>query len=86
VGFNKRDGRVVKLLLGRKDINPNTADTEFSQTPLGWAALRGNEGVVKLLLERDDANPNIANARDGRTPLSWAAEGGHERVVSLKIS
>ena len=45
---------VVRILLQRKDINPNTADTQYDRTPLLWAAERGHEEVVKLLLERED--------------------------------
>ena len=47
----------MKILLGRKDINPNKPD-ENSQTPRFWATRSGYEGVVKMLLEREDANPD----------------------------
>jgi len=53
----------------------------YRQTPLGWAAESGREGVVKILLERNDINPNMADTKYGRTPLSWAAESGHSGVV-----
>ena len=76
---------VVRILLQQKDINPNTADTQYNRTPLLWAAERGNEGVVRLLLEREDINPNIADTGYGRTPLLWAVEGGHQRVVKLLL-
>jgi ankyrin repeat protein len=66
------------MLLERKDVNPNQADTEYGRTPLSWAAENGHEGVVKMLLERKDVNPNQADTEYGRTPLSWAAERGHE--------
>ena len=74
---------VVKVLLERKDVNPDQADTD-GRTPLSWAAGNGQEGVAKMLLEREDANPNQADA-DGRTPLSWAAWGGHEGVVRMLL-
>ncbi|PWW77184.1 ankyrin, partial [Tuber magnatum] len=74
---------VVKALLERGDINPNTADTRYGRTPLVWAAGGGHEGVVKALLERGDINPNTADTEYGRTPLSWAARGGHEGIVQL---
>ena len=44
--------RVVKLLLGREDINPDTPDRKYGRTPLLWAAMNGHEGIVKLLLGR----------------------------------
>ena len=74
----------VKLLLGRKDVNPDIPDTWDGQTPLSWAAENGHEGVVKLLLGRKDVNPNSLN-KSGRTPLSWAAKNGHEGIVKLLL-
>ena len=48
---------VVKILLGRSDVNPDKPG-RFGQTPLLRAASNGHGGVVKILLERDDVNPN----------------------------
>ena len=76
---------VVKVLLEREDVNPNTADTKYGRTPLWWAAKNGNEGLVKILLEREDVNPNRADAEYGQTPLSWAAENGDEGVVKMLL-
>jgi len=75
---------IVRILLGREDVNPETLDTEYGQTPLSWAAKDGRERVVKLLLERKDVNPN-SPSKSGRTPLSWAAENGREGVVKLLL-
>ena len=72
---------VVRILLERKDVNPNTADTQCGRTPLSWAAGRGHEGVVRILLERRDVNPNTVDTKYGRILLSWAARYGHEGVV-----
>ena len=69
---------MVKLLLGRSDVDPDASDTEYAQTPLSWAAENGYEGVVKLLLGRGDVNPDIPDALFGRTRLSWAAENDRE--------
>jgi len=76
---------VVNMLLQRKDLNPDAADTKYRRTPLWWAAGGGHEGVVKLLLEREDINPNAADTEYGRTPFLWAARGGHEGVVKLLL-
>jgi len=74
---------IVKLLLDRKDVNPDSGDN-FGRTPLWCAALGGHEGIVKLLLDRKEVNPD---SRDdfGRTPLWVAASGGHEGVVKLLL-
>jgi len=45
---NGREG-VVRLLIGRDDIDPDKAG-EDDQTPLLRAARGGHEGVVKILL------------------------------------
>jgi len=75
---------VVELLLGRKDVSPDTPDTRCGQTPLSRAAEQGHEGIVKLLLGREDVNPN-SSSEHGRTPLLWAAMNGCEGVVKLLL-
>jgi len=49
---NDREG-IVKLLLNRKDVNPNALDTKSGQTPLSWTAQKGYQGIVKLVLGRN---------------------------------
>ena len=72
---------VVKILLGRGEINPDKLDDD-GRTPLSHAARNGHEGVVKILLEREEVNLDRPD-RFGRTPLSDAVEKRHERVVAL---
>ena len=72
---------VVKILLGRGEINPDKPDDD-GRTPLSHAARNGHEEVVKILLEREEVNPDRLD-RFSRTPLSDAIEKGHERVVAL---
>jgi len=72
----------VKLLLGQKDVNPDTPNTKYGQTALSWAAYNGHEGIVKLLLEREDFNPNSSD-KFGQTPLTLAAKNRHDPVVKL---
>jgi len=76
---------VVKVLLQRKDVNPNVADAEYGRTPLWLAAERSHEGIVKLLLEREDIDPNTADTAYGRAPLWWAALHRHEGIVKLLL-
>ena len=71
----------MKLLLRRKEVNPDTQAKENGQTPLLLAALNGHEGIIRLLLEQKDVNPDIPDLADGVTGLSWAAEKGHEGIV-----
>ena len=75
---------VVKLLLGRKEINPDRPDDGHRRTPLSWAAGNGHGAVVKLLLGRKDVDPNRVDVWD-QTPISWASENGHEAVVELLL-
>ena len=79
---NGHDG-VVRLLLERKDVDPNMPNNQGS-TPLSWAADNGYEVVVKLLLGRNDVDPNKQNNQRS-SPLSWAAHKGHEEVVKLLL-
>lgn len=74
---------VVKLLLDRKDINPEFRDSR-GRTPLSVAANNGHEAVVQLLLDRGDVNPNLGDTY-GETPLLLAASNGHEAVVRLLL-
>ena len=74
---------VVKILLGRGDINPDIPNND-GDTPLCWAAITGRDGVVKILLGQDDVNPDKPDNR-GRTPLCWAAIKGYEGVVKILL-
>ena len=65
-------------------INPDHADTKYSQTPLALAAKNGYGGVVKILLKRQDVRTTPLD-RQGQTPLSLAlSEGRHEVVRILR--
>jgi len=75
---------IVKLLLGRKDVNPDSS-SKYGQTPLSWAAANGHEGIVKLLLGRKEVNPDTPDKWCGQTPLSRAAENGHEEIAKLLL-
>ena len=52
-----RHEALMKLLLEREDVDPNSSGRD-GRTPLSYAAERGHEDVVKLLLERRDVNSN----------------------------
>jgi len=62
---------VVKLLLGRKEVSPDSS-SRLGRTPLSLAAEKGHEGIVKLLLGRKEVNPDTPDTKHGRTPLLWA--------------
>ena len=74
---------VVKILLGREEVNPN-AGNKFGTTPLAYAAGAGHEGVVEILLGQEEVDPNKPSS-NGRTPLSWAAEKGGQGVVGMLL-
>ena len=78
-------GEVVKVLLGREDVNHGQADIRYGRTPLAWAAGGGHEVVVRMLLDRVDINPDQVDTEDGRAPLSWAAGRGHEGIVKMLL-
>ena len=62
---------VVKLFLGREDVNPDTLSTVLDQMSLLRAAGSGHKGIVKLLLAREAVNPNNSGKYSG-TPLMLA--------------
>lgn len=70
---------VVKILLERGDIDPDSAD-DYRRTPLSPAA--GSGHVVAILLGRGDAIPN-SSGRYREASLSLAARARRERVVRL---
>ena len=63
--------------------DPNQADPELAEQPLGWAALYGNLPATRLLIERG-ADINKAN-RGGYRPLHSAAFLGKIDVLELLI-
>jgi hypothetical protein len=77
---------VVKLLLDKEGVDPDSKDTLYGQTPLGWAAANGHEAVVKLLLDREDVNPDFKDAIHDETPLRQATANGHVAVVRLLLN
>lgn len=82
VGHTSSNGvEILKLLLASKaDVN---ARAEYRQTPLHFAAERGNMVAVKLLIERGaDVN---AQQRDRKTPLHLAASNGYVEVVKMLV-
>jgi len=52
------------MLLERKDINPDQADTRFGWTPLSWAAENGHKGVVKMIMQWNDVRTAIPDNMD----------------------
>ncbi|PUU83389.1 ankyrin repeat-containing domain protein [Tuber borchii] len=72
---------IVKILLGRGDINSDFSD-KYNRTPLSLAAEYGHEGIVKILLERGDVNSDSLD-NDGRTPLEHAQKSSKLGVVKL---
>ena len=49
----KREEGVVKILLGRDDVDPNKA-REDGRTPASWAAENKDDEIAKLLSDRAD--------------------------------
>jgi len=74
---------VVKLLLGREEVDPDKLDLD-GNTPFSLAAWGGHEGVAKILLGREEVNPDKPN-NSGHTPLLLAAWDGHEGVVRILL-
>ena len=74
---------VAKILLGRRDVDPDLGDPIWGRSPLLWAAAQGNEGVVKVFLERESVHINQASPGCGQAALYFAAAYGHEGIVKM---
>jgi len=79
---HSQSGGVVKLLLEREDVNPDSLD-EVGRTPLSYAAGNGHEGVVELLLVREDVNPLY---KTGPKTLLYAASKEHRECRRVNTS
>ena len=73
----------MRLLLRRKDVNPNRLDV-WGRAPISWAAEDGNEAMVKLLLGWKGLRRDILDWWK-RTPILLAAQNGHAKVVKLLL-
>ena len=60
----------------------NVIETEWSSTPLGWAAREGQKEMVKWLL-KNGANPNLPEDERWAIPMEWAKRRGHQEIVEL---
>ncbi|CAE7435915.1 RPS12 [Symbiodinium sp. CCMP2592] len=69
-----------KLVQARADVN---AGNSRAETPLLFAAHRGDSSLIQLLLELR-ADPAAAN-EEGSTALMFAAHGGHEEVCKMLL-
>ncbi|KLJ12312.1 hypothetical protein EMPG_12626 [Blastomyces silverae] len=75
---------VVRLLLEKYKVDPNSQDN-LGRTPLAHAAENeGTEEVVELLLRNPNVNPDISDSR-GRTPLVYATRSLHNPVPIVKL-
>jgi ankyrin repeat protein len=77
------DPVILAILLGTVQVDVEKLDSQ-RWTPLGRAAIGGNEAVVKLLLEKGAKVEWLSNDEDG-TPLRYAIRGGHHGVVRLLL-
>jgi ankyrin repeat protein len=68
------------LLEAGADID--AIETEWSSTPLGWAAREGNQEMVQWLLKRG-ANPNLPGDEPWASPSVWAKRRGHAEIIEL---
>jgi serine/threonine-protein phosphatase 6 regulatory ankyrin repeat subunit B len=78
VAYNKVE--VVKKLLAQPNIDVNLPNL-LGQTPLMYAAAKGNERLVLVLL-RAGANRYLVD-RDQRSALAWAMKHNHLNVAHI---
>lgn len=57
-------------------------ETEWSSTPLGWAARHGQKAMVEWLLKKG-AHRNLPEDEPWALPLEWAKRRGHDEIIEL---
>jgi ankyrin repeat protein len=60
----------------------NTVETNYSSTPLGWAARTGKTEMVKWLVEKG-ADSNLPADESWARPLEWAKRRGHTDIAAF---
>jgi ankyrin repeat protein len=60
----------------------NAIETEWSSTPLGWAAREGKQEMASWLLQQG-ANPDLPEEEPWAKPIEWAKRKGHQGIVEL---
>ncbi len=55
-------------------------DTEWSSTPLGWAAREDKKEMVEWLLNKG-AKPNLPEDEPWALPSEWAKRRGHQEIM-----
>ena len=79
----QRQVEVVRLLLAHQA--DAQARDDAGDSPLLWAAMRGNAAIVELLLEHGAAIDAPDDAHRA-TPLHMAVRGGHRAVTELLLA
>ncbi|SJL14282.1 uncharacterized protein ARMOST_17738 [Armillaria ostoyae] len=82
--INNKNVEMMKLLLDREEIDPNTWNSEIQLTPLSYAVECESTQIVGMLLQSDRVDVNYKDSR-GRTPLSYAAERGSTQVAEMLL-
>ena len=77
---------VVKMLLEREEVNPDSADTEYGRTPLSWAARRGHKRIVKMFLELEGISLDQPDTECDQASLPSFAGKREECAVDMQFS
>ena len=79
IAISEPSPKVCELLLAWPGLNIDQRNAQ-DETPLMFAALRGNLPIAQALIDRDaDVN------KTGWTPLHYAATNGHLEVIQLLL-
>ena len=72
----------MKLLLATGQVDIESKDIQYGQTPLSWAAEKGHEAVVKLLLATGQVDIHSTDL-SGTTALQIARSFGRTAIVEI---
>ncbi|MEP7110538.1 MAG: ankyrin repeat domain-containing protein [Ferruginibacter sp.] len=62
----------------------NAIDTDFSSSPLGWAARNGKKEMLEWLLKKG-ADPELPGDEPWALPIEWARRRGYEDITRILL-
>ena len=77
---------VVTLLLERKDVNPNQADTNHDLIPVLWAAWKGHTRVVRIFVEQNISARDRKDTHEERGGWENLRKIAHDRFLAIRTN
>jgi len=70
---------IVKMLLERKDVDPNQIFCSYGVRPVPWAAAKGNAELADAIMERKGLSPGMWTPNMAERESRGQRRGGGRR-------